>query len=256
MSGILKINDQIVDNEELLRLLKEYRMLPQLAKEVITEQTIAHIDLSVEEKADLLQQFYQQNQITTEQDMQKWLTQQGLTLEQLQKLIFKKPRLDKYKEETWSNQVENYFLKRKGQLDQVIYSLIRTQDAGVAQELYFRVQENEKSFSELAVEYSQGQEAQTGGLLGPVEISTPHPTIGQMLAVSKPRQLWSPVRIGQWWVIVRLEKFIRVKLDEQIRQRMLDELFQTWLEEEVAKKLVILPVTEAPLSQSLIVPTI
>ena len=46
----------------------------------------------------------------------------------------------------------------------MVYSLIRSKDPGVAQELYFRIQEGENTFSELARQYSQGSEAQTGGL--------------------------------------------------------------------------------------------
>jgi len=51
--------------------------------------------------------------------------------------------------------------------------VIRTKDPGVAQELYFRIQAGEQSFAEVAREYSQGPEAYTCGLLGPVELSMP-----------------------------------------------------------------------------------
>jgi hypothetical protein len=79
-----------------------------------------------------------------------------------------------------------------GQLDKVVYSVIRTKDMGVAQELYFRIQEGEQSFSELAREYSQGPEALTGGLTGPVELILPPRPLAGMLSVSQPDQLWPP----------------------------------------------------------------
>jgi len=42
---------------------------------------------------------------------------------------------------------------------------------------------------------SQGPEAETGGLIGPVELSNPHPAIAQMLSISKPSHLWP---LGVW----------------------------------------------------------
>lgn len=102
-------------------------------------------------------------------------------------------------------------------------------DPGLAQELYFRIQEGEQSFAELAREYSQGSEARTGGLLGPMTLSTPHPLIARILFASQPGQLSSPIRIEEWFVIVRLEKLIPAQLDASMRRRLLNELFESWL---------------------------
>jgi len=111
----------------------------------------------------------------------------------------------------------------------VVYSLIRTKNIGIAQELFFRIQDRENSFAELAKKYSQGSEAETGGLIGPVELSAPHPQIGQILKASKPGQLWPPTQVGEWVVIVRLEKYLSCELDPPTRQRLRNDLFQQWL---------------------------
>lgn len=42
-----------------------------------------------------------------------------------------------------------------------------------------------------------------------------------------------PTRLGEWLVIVRLEKFIPAKLDNRMRQQLLTELFATWLQEQL-----------------------
>jgi hypothetical protein len=49
------------------------------------------------------------------------------------------------------------------------------------------------------------------------------------------------VRIGEWSIIVRLEKLISAQLDEQTRQKLINELFSKWLEEEVKKNITIDP---------------
>ena len=145
-------------------------------------------------------------------------------------------RIDKYKEENWGDQVEAHFVKRKSQLDRIVYSLIRVEKPELAQELYFRIKDDENTLSALAMEYSQGTEAQTGGLIGPVEINAPHPKIAQILTTCQPGQLIPPTRVGEWIVIVRLENYLSAKLDAPMRQRMLDELFREWLNQAIKQK--------------------
>lgn len=241
MSVFLQIGEQKITESELFPLLAQYQMLPQLAKEIIIEQAIADIECTTEEQTMARQKFCQQYQISTEEQMQGWLKQYLMTPAQLEHLILREPKLEKFKQTTWEAQLESYFLKCKGKLDQIVYSLIRTKDPGIAQELYFRIQEQETSFAELAKKYSQGPEAQTGGLIGPVELNVPHPQIAQMLGSSKPGQLCPPARVGDWLVIVRLEKYISAQLDQPMRQRLLDELFKNWLASQLQQQVSFSP---------------
>jgi parvulin-like peptidyl-prolyl isomerase len=53
---------------------------------------------------------------------------------------------------------------------------------------------------------------------------------------SKPGQLLPPTRIENWLVIVRLEKLIFAELDQQMRQRLMEELFRNWLQEQMQQQ--------------------
>lgn len=237
MTAILKVGDQTITAEEVIPLLAKYQLLPQLLREIIIDQAIATIDCTEDEKNAACEQFYAKNQLTTEEERQAWRDRQDISLEQVEELAVRGLKLEKFKQVTWGHKIESYFLKRKGRLDRVIYSLIRTKEAAIAQELYFRIQEGEQSFSDLARDYSLGPEAQTGGLVGPVELSTPHPTLAQMLTVSQPGQLLPPTRLGDWFIIIRLEKFLPVQLDDAMRQRLLDEMFTTWVKEQLRQQI-------------------
>jgi parvulin-like peptidyl-prolyl isomerase len=236
MSVVLEIGDRALTAEDLVPLLVEYQLLPQLTQEIILDQAIADIECSDQEKTGAYNQFCQQNQLVSEEQVQAWLEHQNMTREELEKFVVKKLKIAKYKEITWGDKVESYFLKRKPQLDRVVYSLIRTDKPEIAQELYFRIREGESTFSELATEYSLGLEAQTGGLIGPVEMTAPHPKIAQMLSTSQPGQVLPPTRVGDWLVIIRLENYLSAKLDPPMRQRMLEEMFREWLQQEIKQK--------------------
>lgn len=240
MSVVLEVDNQVYTAEDLVPLLREYQMLPKLAQEILIDKAIAEIECTAEENTATYNQFCQQNQLGSEEEVETWLEKQGMTREQLQNLITKRLRLDKFKEVTWKDQVDAHFIKRKSQLDRVVYSLIRVEKPEVAQELYFRIKDDENTFSALAMEYSEGTEAQTGGLIGPVEINAPHPKIAQILATCQPGQLIPPTRVGEWIVIVRLENYLSAKLDEAMRQRMLDELFREWLNKTMKQKVSFL----------------
>lgn len=218
---------------EVVQLLKYYGLFPQLLREIAIDAAIAEVELSSEETLQACHQFYQRHQLKSETDVQAWLTQQGIARDQLEPLITRPLRLERYQRTTWGTKLEHYFLERKANLDRVIYSLIRVTDIGIAQELYFRIQEGEAPFEQLAREYSQGAEAETGGLVGPVELGVPHPAIAKLLITSKPGQLLPPTRLGEWFVVLRLEKFLPTQLNEAMEQRLLNELFEAWIKETV-----------------------
>ncbi len=241
-TGVLQIGDRHITADELLPLLSQYGLLPQLVREVIIDGAIAAIDSSQEESELAIQQICQQHQILNQAQLEAWLAQQGMTVEQLQALATRQAKLQKFKQTTWGSQVQTYYLQRKAQLDRVVYSLLRVPAISVAQELYFRIQEGEATFTELARQYSNGPEAQTGGLVGPVELQSIHSTLAQLLTTMKPGQLWHPVRIGDWMVVVRLEELVPAQLDAAMEQRLLDELYGNWLQQQVQQSLQPMPV--------------
>jgi parvulin-like peptidyl-prolyl isomerase len=213
--------------------LSRYQLLPQLLRGIVIDEAIASYSCTEAERQLAVKQFEQQQQIVSEEARASWLSYQGMTLEQMEELAVRPLLLEKFKTDTWGAKVEAYFISRKANFDQAIFSLLRTPDGLLAQEIFFRIQEGEESFSELAPKYSKGSEANTGGVVGPVPLSNLHPTLAKILSISQPGQLWSPTRIEEWFAIVRLEKFLPAQLDEPMRHRLINELFETWLKEKM-----------------------
>jgi parvulin-like peptidyl-prolyl isomerase len=233
MTELAQIGNFQVPTGELVPLLVKYQMFPGLLRELVIDRAIADTECSEAEKVQAIQEFYQRYQITSNEQVEQWLALQGLTYIQMEEIAIRLFKIEKFKRETWSNKLEAYFLKRKGQLDRAIYSLIRTEDVGIAQEIYFRLMDGEQTFEEIARKYSQGAEAQTSGLIGPVELSTPHPAIAQLISTNPPGKICPPIKLEQWYAIVRPEKMLPSQLDEPMRQRLINELFQIWLQEQM-----------------------
>ncbi|NBD34212.1 MAG: peptidylprolyl isomerase [Cyanobacteria bacterium] len=241
MTEVIKVNQTPILPEQLLSHLKKYQMLPQLLRELVIDHAIASIECSAEEVETAKNEYLNQNRLNDPNRLQAWLNHTRLQPADLESIAVRHYKIRKFKQETWGPKLESYFLQRKRDLDQVVYSLLRTQDNNTATELYFRLQNQEASFEELAQTYSQGPEAQTRGIVGPVPVTTPNEKIAKMLVQSEAGQLWPPVRIGEWHIIVRLEKLISAQLNDATRQKLLNELFSKWLEEEVKKMITIEP---------------
>jgi parvulin-like peptidyl-prolyl isomerase len=242
--ALLHIGDQTFTLASLVESLRQYGLLPQLVQELIIERAIAPVELSPEESQMALQRFNQRNGIQNEAMQKAWLEQQRMSEDDYARLAFRAVRLDKFKHERWGHTLETAFLRNKEQFDRVIYSLLRTRDAGLAQELYFRILEGENSFGELAKQFSEGPEAETQGLIGPVELTKPHPQLAQMLRRCQPGQLLPPTLIGEWFLIVRLEKFVPAQFDAMTQQVLLEEQYRGWLNQEIAQALQTTHLTE------------
>ncbi|MEC4804987.1 MAG: peptidylprolyl isomerase [Jaaginema sp. PMC 1079.18] len=253
MSAILQVGNQQIAADQFVSLLSSSQLLPQLLREFFIEQAIASVEYTPEELERYCQELAQKPE------------NYGLPPQKIQEIAPRKLKLQKFKTQTWGNQVENTFLHCKEQLDRVLFSLIQSEDVEIIQELYFRLQEGEESFAQLSTQYSQGPEAHSNGLVGPIELNNLHPKLAQVLRVSQPGQLSPPIRIDKWLAIVRLERYIPAQFDEKCQARLLDELFEAWLQEQIAQHAgavnftesrdeVVPSVSEAPLEGELEAP--
>ncbi|MEM7580339.1 MAG: peptidylprolyl isomerase [Mastigocoleus sp.] len=236
MSEVIQIGSQTMKAQEIVSSLAAYQMLPQLLRELIIDQAIASIECTPQEIANAQKQFYTQNQINSEEDVKAWAKFHGVSFDQLERVTTRQFKIEKFKQFSWGNKLESHFFENKSKFDKVIYHLLRTQDGAIAQEIYFRIMGGEQSFADLAKEYSQGPEAQTGGLVGPVEFGSLHPAMVEKLSTSQPGQLLAPIYISGWFVILRLEKLVPAQLDEAMKARLINQLFQKWLNEQLQQQ--------------------
>lgn len=231
---VLEVGKQTFHSEEILSLLHQYQLLSLLQQELIIEQVISTFTCTPEEESVMIQEFFADNQIIAAEARQSWLEKRGITLEELITSLKRKYKIEKFKEQTWSKSIQSYFFKHKFQLDRVSFAIIGHQDLGLIRELYFRLQEKEQSFAELAPQYAQGEESQTGGMIGPVELGKLHPQLAQLLKSSRQGEL-RIARIGKNYVVTQLKTLIAAKFDQPMRKRLLQEQFDRWLQHQLVQ---------------------
>ena len=215
--------------------LAAWGLLAQVKRETLIDQCINSIPQPPNEQLQpLLQQWCEQQKIHSPQSLEHWQQNNGMNSQQWQQFVARRWRWYRWCEQTMESKLSSHYLERKSQLDQVTYSLLRVENQHLATELHLRIKEGEASFEEVAREYSKGPERQQGGRLGPVPLSQPHPMLAKLLQVSSPGQLWPPKQLEDWWIVVRLEELHCTELNNSLKQRLLLELGEKHLEQQLS----------------------
>jgi parvulin-like peptidyl-prolyl isomerase len=222
-----------VNHHNIIPLLTSYKMMPQLLRERIIDKAVGSVECTPAEIEQAYQNFYQTNQINSETELQIWLQRHNMTVPQWELTVIRPLKIHKFKQQTWSNQLESYFWQRQPDLDLVVYSMIKVKDKDLAQELYFRISAGEQTFTAAASQYSQGIEAYTGGIMNPIGIGRLPKPLAQILRSLNPTELHRPIVSDNHFVIVRLEQIIPAKLNSFTAKSLLNEMFESWLKQQL-----------------------
>jgi len=231
---------------ETNRLARRHALGPALAQAWVLDQLLEAIALPEAEEKPLMRAFLERQGVRDDAGVAGWLEAQRIGYDDLRALATRARRLELFRWHRWGDEAEARFLERKLALDQVVYSLLRTGDQDLAEELYQRILEGEADFADLALHHSDGPERLTRGQVGPVPVAAGHDSLVSRLRVGSPGQLWPPFQAGDTWVILRLDQHIPAQLTDEMRARMVDELFQQWFQARVKLLLAGEPLPDLP----------
>ena len=166
---------------DCISLIHRNRMLLGLIKAEVVQQTLEEVYIDPKIKDTIIQTSMKNLGLIDDEKKEKWLKDNKLTWHSFAEIALRDTRIKEYSLLHFSHKLESHFLERKNELDIVIYSLIRTLDPYLAQELYLRVINNEEDFGNLATKYSEGMEKKTRGIVGPIPIQKSHPKLANFL---------------------------------------------------------------------------
>ena len=231
----LKLDNIFSLDRNTINLLKSHGLLEILIKKEIIIQQLKLIDLEEETILELKSNFVKQKKLEDENSFQEWLKKEEISEQHFINEISRPLKLSKLCNENFSLKAEARFLERKNDLDQVTYSLIRTSDAFLARELRYRIVAGEATFEDLAKKYTEGDERNSNGIVGPVGINQGHPALAEHLRKENIGVVVGPLALNGVYLLIRVESRQEAKLDSQMVQNMSKELFDDWLDEQSNK---------------------
>jgi parvulin-like peptidyl-prolyl isomerase len=230
MEPALHVGVRQVGGDDILQQLYNSQMLHKVLREIAIDEILERSELATPQDfvytPEEFERLYEQ--------VSKITPFQGMNDSQLTAIAVRTLKLQKFKQSGWGHKVSGYFEEHKVVLDRVMFSLILVEDGSLAQELFFRVASREDSFSQLARTYSQGDHAQQGGSVGPMFVRDLSPAMLNIINKLKPGELSDLFQIGNCFGFIRLDEFKAAELDEPMQQFLIDELFEAWIQAEIA----------------------
>lgn len=218
----------------LAELLLQHGILRSLAQEILLGELRDAVSFSAEEEPVIIQRLWEGVEVEAPASLAgDWIAQLPEPLQLGMGQRWDQVRLQKLMETRYQDRLEPYFLERRKDLEQVVYGLIRVRNQGAAEELYLRLLDDGADFTELARTYSLGEERFTHGLVGPMLISQPHPTIRAVLESLKLGEVHAPFRVDSWVLLVRMEHRQPAGLNDPTRIQLLQELLQQELDQSL-----------------------
>lgn len=213
-------------------LLRRLELWPQLLRRQEEEAIVAAVALP----PDWLEE--QRQACLGETTLDEWLAVKGWQPIDLDLHLARTEALKRFASQRFGAGLEDLFLASHGAYDQIVYSLLRVSDPSLAQELWIRLEEGETTFAEVASNFSEGPEAARKGVIGPMPIGQVQPAVlAQLLRSLKPGQLHPPTKIANWFVLIRLEQFTPSRFDIQMKDLLLQQQLDAFLNERVRLRL-------------------
>ncbi|BAY08133.1 peptidylprolyl isomerase [Calothrix sp. NIES-2098] len=217
-------------------------VLEGIATRIIIAEAVKKAGITVEQKelqqaADSLRLA---NQLVKADDTWAWLQKHYLSLDDLEEIAQINLLSAKLANYLFADRVEKFFVEN--QLDffgAVTYEVI-LDDEDLAFELFYALQENEIAFSEIAQKYIQEIELRrTGGYDGIRYRKDFKPEIAAAVFASRPPQVIKPIITQTGVHLIFVEEVIKPQLNEQLRLKILGDLFSAWLKQQLEEVKVV-----------------
>ncbi|WP_392532623.1 peptidylprolyl isomerase [Nostoc sp. C117] len=231
-----------ITNEDILNQIKLSCKIPEIIEDIINHKMIENaaatvgIKVETEELQQAADKFRLMYQLESAEDTWAWLKKHGLSLDGFEIVVYNRLLSTKLLAHLFLDKIEPYFFEN--QLDYigvVMYEVI-LDDEDLAIELFYAIQEGEMSFYDVAHKYIQDKELRRkGGYRGILYRKELKPEISAAVFAAKPPQLLKPIVTSKGIHLILVEEIIQPQLDNVLRHKIGLDLFQQWLNPQIAQ---------------------
>lgn len=232
-----------ISQGDVLQQVKLSNQFPAMVDAIASRQIVAQqakerdLQIDTAELQKAADSFRLKNNLVTVEQTVAWLKRYGLSLDDLEALMHHTVLSAKLAEHLFSDQVESYFAERQLDYDQVVLYEVVLQNADLAIELFYSIQEQEITFTDIARHYIQDQELRRkGGYRGLLKRADLKPELSAAVFAAAAPQLLKPIAVGKKIHLVFVEEVIQPQLDEALRLQIVGELFSQWLKKQLSQQ--------------------
>ena len=159
--------------------------------------------------------------------------------------------LEDWQQQQFGEPARQRFLELGSALDRVCLSVLQSDDVHLAQEWYFKLQDGDADFAQLAPQ-SLGSSRDRGGHLGPLRLEELQTPLDRFVLRAQPGVIQPPLRIpGGRSIVLRLDSRLPAQWDDTTRRELTLRLHRSWLAATIDSLLASQPAPGAACSFSL-----
>jgi parvulin-like peptidyl-prolyl isomerase len=226
--------------EDVIRSIKLSCQIPGVVEAIATQKIIAEAaqEASITVGEEELQQEGDElrfaKKLVKAQDTWAWLKKHHLSLEEFEELAHNNVLSKKLANHLFADKVERFFYEHQLDYFAAITYEVELNDRDLALELFYALKEGEISFQQIAREYILNPELRRAwGYQGLRHRKDFRPEIAAAIFAATPPEILKPITTPKGVYLIWIEEIIQPQLDEQLRATIQQELFSTWLKQQI-----------------------
>lgn len=238
---MLTASNRQISSQDLIYEARIAGKIPELFRGILRRQIIeqqaasAGIIPTAEELQVAADRFRMINQLETAEATWKWLQAHFLSVDDFEHLVAHSLTTEKLARHLFGDRVEHFFHQNLLEYSGATIYEVVLEDPELAMEIFYSLQEGDLSFADVAYQYIRDPELKRrGGYIGTVSRKQLRPEISAAVFAAKPPQLLKPVVTAVGIHLIQVEEIVQPELDDGIRQRILMDMFERWLEDQIA----------------------
>lgn len=230
-----------LNSDRIIDFLKRQMQFREIYRRILSQDIIEQtaqaqgIDVEAEDIQAEADRQRRQLQLENASDTYAWLAAQRVTPELWEAGIRDRLLAERLAHNLFEPEIEAYFVEHRLEFEQVtLYQIIVPYDT-LAQELFYRIEENEISFYEAAHLYDVDSARRlTCGYEGQYHRWALSPQVAAAVFSRNPGELIGPVKLDQGYALFFVEARSPAELTADVRKLILDRRFNAWLERELS----------------------
>ncbi|MBD2773638.1 peptidylprolyl isomerase [Iningainema tapete] len=229
-----------ISGEDIIHQNKLSCQIPSIVEAIAKRKIIASVakEVGVEVEEEELQEegdrLRMANKLVKATDTWAWLKKHHLSLDDFEELARHNILAQKLPNHLFSHQVEPFFFEHQTNYVQAVTYEIILDDYDLALELFYSLQESEASFPQIARQHILDPELRrTWGYQGVRNRQDFLPEITAVIFAANPPEILKPIVTAKGVHLILVEEIIQPKLDEKLRQKIITDLFEAWLKQQI-----------------------
>lgn len=225
-----------ITQTDIVEQIKLSLFFPLVLREALVRKTIQHTsaEMNITAEPEALQgaadTLRRSIGLLKESDTYSWFQNQQLSVDDFEEMVRIKLLADRLAIHLYADQVESFFEEHQQEYTQAIAYEVLLDDRELAMDLFYALQENEVSFAEVAREHHPDLELKRkGGYVGKLSRSDRPSELTDAIFAANPPDFLKPIVTAKGVYLIFVEEIIHPELTDSLRQRILTQLFDNWL---------------------------